>query len=189
MKAKLLTAVFLCLSTFLVSPGQVFARDEQTPEVRGAEGRFQLAYEVNSIRASMVSGRDGSPWVRISVKGYAPHPGYRNPRLVRARAVRAENVLRLRFLLDPPDTNGMWPAVLTEFEAVALLPVQQQKRVRVRGFNNSVVARLDPTAPVFPSAWGEPPELQTKDWGRLPGRYGFGSSTLARWIKDKMQGN
>ena len=39
----------------------------------------------------------------------------------------------------------------------------------------------------FPESWGPPPERQTKDLRPLPGGYGQGSGTLARWIKDKMR--
>lgn len=35
----------------------------------------------------------------------------------------------------------------------------------------------------FPAHWGPPPRIQTRDWRPLPGGYGKGSSTLARWIQ------
>ena len=34
----------------------------------------------------------------------------------------------------------------------------------------------------FPAHWGQPPRIQTMDYRKLPGDYGFGSGTLARWI-------
>jgi len=34
----------------------------------------------------------------------------------------------------------------------------------------------------FPSRWGKPPEIQTKDYVELPEGYGHGSSTLKKWI-------
>jgi len=34
----------------------------------------------------------------------------------------------------------------------------------------------------FPSHWGTPPAIQTRDYIELPGGYGHGSSTLAKWI-------
>ena len=34
--------------------------------------------------------------------------------------------------------------------------------------------------PKFPRHWGKPPEVQTKDFVKLPGRFGMGSSTLAK---------
>jgi len=34
----------------------------------------------------------------------------------------------------------------------------------------------------FPAHWGEPPQIQTQDYGDLPGGFGKGSSTLANWI-------
>ncbi len=46
-----------------------------------------------------------------------------------------------------------------------------------------------PTADMtkFPAHWGEPPQIQTRDYRALPGGYGFGSSTLAAWIEGKME--
>lgn len=35
----------------------------------------------------------------------------------------------------------------------------------------------------YPAHWGEAPRIQTKDMRPLPGGYGMGSSTLARWIQ------
>ncbi|MGJ8697909.1 MAG: DUF5060 domain-containing protein [Verrucomicrobiaceae bacterium] len=36
--------------------------------------------------------------------------------------------------------------------------------------------------PSFPKHWGAPPKIQTRDIRDLPGGYGQGSSTLAKWI-------
>lgn len=38
----------------------------------------------------------------------------------------------------------------------------------------------------FPSSWGEPPSIQTADFRPLPGGYGYGSTTLSKWIAAKM---
>ncbi|MCA9215641.1 MAG: DUF5060 domain-containing protein, partial [Planctomycetales bacterium] len=38
----------------------------------------------------------------------------------------------------------------------------------------------------FPKHWGDPPKLQTRDLRELPGGYGRGSSTLARWIQENL---
>ena len=38
----------------------------------------------------------------------------------------------------------------------------------------------------FPSHWGEPPSLQTRDLRQLPLHYGMGSSTLSLWIIGKL---
>lgn len=35
----------------------------------------------------------------------------------------------------------------------------------------------------FPRHWGSPPQIQTQDYIPLPGGYGHGSSTLAKWIQ------
>ena len=39
-----------------------------------------------------------------------------------------------------------------------------------------------PNGKPFPSNWGKPPEIQTKDYRPLPYGYGHGSSTLYNWI-------
>ena len=39
----------------------------------------------------------------------------------------------------------------------------------------------------FPSHWGEPPEVQLKDFVDLPKGFGKGSSTLAYWIKENLK--
>ncbi len=38
----------------------------------------------------------------------------------------------------------------------------------------------------FPSHWGDPPMIQTRDLRPLPGGYGMGSGTLKTWIEEKM---
>ena len=40
--------------------------------------------------------------------------------------------------------------------------------------------------PHFPIHWGQPPEVQLKDYVELPGNFGMGSSTLANWIKQNI---
>ena len=49
-----------------------------------------------------------------------------------------------------------------------------------------------PDGKYFPYHWGEPPQIQTKDYRELPNGYGHGSSTLKNWIelnieKDKLE--
>ena len=38
----------------------------------------------------------------------------------------------------------------------------------------------------FPKHWGDPPQRQTRDLRPLPGGYGMGSGTLARWIQENL---
>ena len=38
----------------------------------------------------------------------------------------------------------------------------------------------------FPKHWGPEPQPQTRDYRELPGGYGMGSSTLARWIQKNL---
>ena len=40
-----------------------------------------------------------------------------------------------------------------------------------------------PNGSYFPYGWGEPPQIQTKDYVKLPEPYGYGSSTLKYWIE------
>ncbi|MDG2014444.1 MAG: protease inhibitor I42 family protein, partial [Pirellulaceae bacterium] len=40
-----------------------------------------------------------------------------------------------------------------------------------------------PNGKEFPAYWGAPPKIQTRDLRPLPGGYGKGSGTLARWIQ------
>ena len=43
-----------------------------------------------------------------------------------------------------------------------------------------------PSGKVYPAHWGAPPRRQTRDLRVLPGGYGRGSGTLARWIQEKL---
>jgi len=152
--------------------------------------RSVFAYEVKGVQTAVVKGPDGAPWLRVSAKGLAPHPGYRNARLVPVNLSSEALLLQLRFLLDPPPRRPgiAWPMVLTKIDAIALVPLHKHQRVRVRGHERSVIVRIDRNAPAFPASWGVPPELQTKDWIPLPARYGYGSSTLAGWIRQRLRG-
>ncbi len=48
------------------------------------------------------------------------------------------------------------------------------------------VAEVAPAAPEFPAHWGKPPEMQTMDYRPLPGGFGHGSGTLAKWIQGNL---
>jgi len=43
------------------------------------------------------------------------------------------------------------------------------------------------TSRAFPDHWGKPPEMQTRDLRPLPGGYGMGSGTLAKWIQANLR--
>ena len=43
-----------------------------------------------------------------------------------------------------------------------------------------------PNGKEFPAHWGDPPLLQTRDLRSLPGGYGRGSGTLAKWIQQNL---
>jgi hypothetical protein len=51
----------------------------------------------------------------------------------------------------------------------------------------SLVASLSETTKPFPTHWGAPPPIQTRDFVELPGGYGHGSSTLAKWIAANLE--
>ena len=44
-----------------------------------------------------------------------------------------------------------------------------------------------PNGKPFPAHWGQPPLRQTRDLRILPGGYGRGSGTLARWIQENIE--
>ncbi len=48
------------------------------------------------------------------------------------------------------------------------------------------VAEAAPASKAFPAHWGEPPAIQTRDLRELPGGYGMGNGTLAKWIQDNL---
>eukprot|EP00808_Paulinella_micropora_P012836 g58018.t1 len=50
----------------------------------------------------------------------------------------------------------------------------------------TLIAPLSTTSP-YPAHWGSAPEIQTMDYRKLPGGYGWGSSTLANWIEQNMK--
>ena len=43
-----------------------------------------------------------------------------------------------------------------------------------------------PNGREFPAHWGDPPLRQTRDLRPLPGGYGRGSGTLAKWIQQNL---
>ena len=47
------------------------------------------------------------------------------------------------------------------------------------------IFKLAPRKP-FPKHWGGPPRRQTRDRRALPGGYGMGSGTLAKWIQENL---
>jgi hypothetical protein len=44
-----------------------------------------------------------------------------------------------------------------------------------------------PGAKRFPPWWGHPPRIQVRDHVKLPGKFGFGSSTVAKWIIENLK--
>ena len=62
-------------------------------------------------------------------------------------------------------------------------PDEPWKRGSVRP---KIVDVDDPRPSRFPRHWGPEPPVQTRDYRELPGGYGFGSSTLYKWIETNM---
>ena len=52
-------------------------------------------------------------------------------------------------------------------------------------FPRKVAVAADKKA--YPAHWGDPPMIQTRDRRQLPGGYGMGSGTLAKWIAKHME--
>lgn len=44
-----------------------------------------------------------------------------------------------------------------------------------------------PNGKAYPAHWGAPPRIQTRDYRPLPGGYGHGSGTLAKWIAENLK--
>ena len=66
---------------------------------------------------------------------------------------------------EPPDAEPL-------FDDVVFLHDADDEKKKARGR--------------FPIRWGPEPAAQTRDYRELPGGYGFGSSTLYRWIEQNM---
>ncbi len=45
---------------------------------------------------------------------------------------------------------------------------------------------VPPARKSFPTHWGQPPQIETRDYVPLPGGFGSGSSTLSRWIQQNL---
>ena len=71
-------------------------------------------------------------------------------------------------------------AELAELQArLAKLEAEEKPKPAPKVFNG-------PSGKAFPAHWGEPPRIQSADFGPLPGGYGEGSSSLGRWIQTNL---
>ena len=64
---------------------------------------------------------------------------------------------------------------------------EAERETRVREMEEHLETTRKELALEFPSHWGDRPETETKDYVKLPGHYGWGSSTLKNWIEVNMQ--
>ena len=69
--------------------------------------------------------------------------------------------------------NHIQPLSVIEEEAIEeVLPIKPR-----------IIICEEPPRPSFPEHWGPEPQIQTKDYRKLPEPFGMGSSTLYNWIK------
>mmetsp|Transcript_25621 Transcript_25621/g.36553 ORF Transcript_25621/g.36553 Transcript_25621/m.36553 type:complete len:168 (+) Transcript_25621:117-620(+) len=68
--------------------------------------------------------------------------------------------------------------ILAAIIATSTAFVEAEVHINADGTMNSI--------PPFPEHWGQPPMRQTRDYIPLPEPYGRGSSTLKKWIEEKM---
>jgi len=85
---------------------------------------------------------------------------------------------------DPSVTDEVIAAQMTIFNDLVIT-------ANKLAASSSIVALIPSTGgkqrkSEFPERWGPEPEIQTSDIVVLPGGYGYGSSTLANWIKENM---
>ena len=69
--------------------------------------------------------------------------------------------------------------------SLAAKPDPRQSETRKPDTRQFEQAKPEPRK--FPKHWGRPPEIQTRDMVRLPGKFGMGSSTLAKWIAENIK--
>ena len=80
-------------------------------------------------------------------------------------------------IADDAPTKGVNVTSITLGKKNALAPIKP-KPIRP-------IFKPGPRKP-FPQHWGDPPRRQTRDRRPLPGGYGMGSGTLAKWIQENL---
>jgi hypothetical protein len=65
--------------------------------------------------------------------------------------------------------------------------LEEERDVKLREMDEKIEKTREDLAKEFPVHWGEPPVVETKDMVKLPGNYGWGSSTLKGWIEANMK--
>lgn len=93
--------------------------------------------------------------------------------------------LLIRSLMLPASRFLLMLALLASVNSVgwAGLP---RKAGSVSDQQDRVVTVATALQKKYPEHWGEPPKIQTRDLVPLPGGYGRGSSTLAKWIQKNL---
>lgn len=160
-----------------------------------------LVSGLKQISARIVTNEQGLKVIRVSASGWVPHPGYTHPRLVASLAVPAiarldgSRLLVLDFLVTAPPPDGIYPMVIAEVSATGDFPWNESDdtlvsvTIRSASGNQSAEVSRDSQPPAvspYPAHWGPVPPIQTMDIVPLPGNYGYGSSTLANWIRQNL---
>lgn len=68
-----------------------------------------------------------------------------------------------------------------------IVKLEEERDVKLREMDEKIEKTREDLAKEFPVHWGEPPSVETKDMVKLPGNYGWGSSTLKSWIETNMK--
>ncbi|MDA1006901.1 MAG: DUF5060 domain-containing protein, partial [Verrucomicrobia bacterium] len=117
--------------------------------------------------------------------GTGPPPRVKDGKLPDAFPV-AEKALASKY----PAHWGQPPAIQTT-DIVPLPGGYGQGSSSLRGWiqqnlDKDAANRKGAATPKYPAHWGNPPRIQTRDYVKLPGGYGHGSSTLKKWIQENL---
>ena len=63
-----------------------------------------------------------------------------------------------------------------------IIKLEEERDVKLREMDEKIEKTREDLAKEFPVHWGEPPAVETKDMVKLPGNYGWGSSTLKSYL-------
>lgn len=156
-----------------------------------------LVSDLQNASATLITDSEGAQKIRVTASGWVPHPGYTNPHLTPSTIAPtitnadSSGSLSLDFKVNTPNPLFGYIQVITYVTATLERPFTGQSSVTIRSASGSESLPLSdaPPTPVsrFPAHWGPAPEIQTMDYGELPGGYGMGSSTLANWIRRNME--
>jgi len=96
------------------------------------------------------------------------------------------NPARPRFVGTNPIPGWANCETVFHVDKICSKPAANQDKARSACCTTSTISYPAAPAPSFPAHWGNPPKFQTRDFARLPGGYGYGSSTVAKWIQQNL---